>query len=136
MLLTCATTSDLPSNKSTMGSLCRMVQMKWMSIVECPSFLVFNHPCALPKMVNNKNIHWIIILDLTYIFSNACLQTPNLRREWVLKNRLFDQIVHIHQPFTLDTMCPRSSNPFCVASYYIKWVTTSWTKIMSQIFVT
>ena len=24
-------------------------------------------------------------------------------------------------------MCPRSSNPFYIVSYYIKWVTTSWT---------
>ena len=25
------------------------------------------------------------------------------------------------------TVCPGSSDPFCVVSYYIKWVTTSWT---------
>ena len=24
-------------------------------------------------------------------------------------------------------MCPRSSYPFCIVKYYIKWVTTSWT---------
>ena len=24
------------------------------------------------------------------------------------------------------TVCPRSSDPFYVVSYYIKWVTTSW----------
>jgi len=24
-------------------------------------------------------------------------------------------------------MCPRSSDPFYILSYYIKWVTTSWT---------
>ena len=24
-------------------------------------------------------------------------------------------------------MCPRSSDPFYIVSYYIKWVTTSWT---------
>ena len=24
-------------------------------------------------------------------------------------------------------MCPRSSDPFYVVTYYIKWVTTSWT---------
>ena len=27
----------------------------------------------------------------------------------------------------LDTVCPRSSDPFYVVSYYIKLVTTSWT---------
>ena len=25
------------------------------------------------------------------------------------------------------TICPRSSDPFYIVSYYIKWVTTSWT---------
>jgi len=25
------------------------------------------------------------------------------------------------------TVCPRSSDPFDIVSYYIKWVTTSWT---------
>ena len=25
------------------------------------------------------------------------------------------------------TVCPRSTYPFHIASYYIKWVTTSWT---------
>ena len=28
------------------------------------------------------------------------------------------------------TVCPRSSDPFYVVSYYIKWVTTSWTHSM------
>ena len=27
----------------------------------------------------------------------------------------------------LFTVCPRSSDPFYIVSYYIKWVTTSWT---------
>ena len=25
------------------------------------------------------------------------------------------------------TICPRSSDPFYIVSYFIKWVTTSWT---------
>ena len=25
------------------------------------------------------------------------------------------------------TVCPRSNDPFYIVSYYIKWVTTSWT---------
>ena len=27
----------------------------------------------------------------------------------------------------LCTVCPRSSHPFHIVSYYMKWVTTSWT---------
>ena len=26
------------------------------------------------------------------------------------------------------TVCPRSSDPFYIVTYYIKWVTTSWTQ--------
>ena len=26
-----------------------------------------------------------------------------------------------------DTVCPRSSYPFYIVTYYINWVTTSWT---------
>ena len=29
--------------------------------------------------------------------------------------------------FVRDTVCPRSSDRFCIVTYYIKWVTTSWT---------
>ena len=38
------------------------------------------------------------------------------------------------------TVCPRSSDPFYIETYYINWVTTSWTysksvKIISMIFL-
>ena len=29
--------------------------------------------------------------------------------------------------FEIYCVCPRSSDPFYIESYYIKWVTTSWT---------
>ena len=29
--------------------------------------------------------------------------------------------------YILYTVCPRSNDPFYVETYYIKWVTTSWT---------
>ena len=31
------------------------------------------------------------------------------------------------------TVCPRSSDPFCIVTYYIKWVTTSWTDGVSSL---
>ena len=31
------------------------------------------------------------------------------------------------------TVCPRSSDPFYIVSYYIKWVTTSWTYSISLV---
>ena len=33
--------------------------------------------------------------------------------------------------FTM-TVSPRSSDPFYIVSYYIKWVTTSWTQLCVQ----
>ena len=27
----------------------------------------------------------------------------------------------------VNTVCPRSSDPFCVVTYFMKWVATSWT---------
>ena len=41
---------------------------------------------------------------------------------WILK-KYFIISLRIQQ----NTMCPRSSDPFYIVSYYIKWVTTSWT---------
>ena len=32
------------------------------------------------------------------------------------------------------TVCQRSSDPFYVVTYYIKWVTTSWTYSIEQLF--
>ena len=38
-----------------------------------------------------------------------------------------------------STVCPRSSDPFYIVTYYIKWVTTSWTysiyKCLHSVFV-
>ena len=33
------------------------------------------------------------------------------------------------------TVCPRSSGPFYVVTYYIKWVTTSWTHSIISLVV-
>ena len=30
------------------------------------------------------------------------------------------------------TVCPRSSDPFYIVTYYIKWVTTSWTHSLDK----
>ena len=32
--------------------------------------------------------------------------------------------------FINSTICPRSSDPFHIVTYYIKWITNSWTQIM------
>ena len=35
--------------------------------------------------------------------------------------------------FSFHTMCPRSSDPYYIGSYYMKWVTTSWTYSIWQL---
>ena len=34
--------------------------------------------------------------------------------------------------YPFPTVCPRSSDPFYIVTYYIKWVTTSWTYIVKK----
>ena len=42
-------------------------------------------------------------------------------------------LIHIKSLFSeYITMCPWSSDPFCIVSYYIKWVTSPWTYFSSQ----
>ena len=35
--------------------------------------------------------------------------------------------------YILHSMCPRSSDPFYIVSYFITWVTTSWTYSMQEV---
>ena len=35
-----------------------------------------------------------------------------------------------HRDYTTCTICPGSSDPFYIVSYYLRWVTTSWTHSM------
>ena len=42
----------------------------------------------------------------------------------------FYMILGLHAAIVLifgDTVCPRSSDPYYIVSYYSKWITTSWT---------
>ena len=49
-----------------------------------------------------------------------------------LKNQIIEMAPYLHPyiselPSNKGTVCPGSSDPFHIVSYYIKWVTTSWT---------
>ena len=39
---------------------------------------------------------------------------------------------HLGANFALQTVCPRSSDPFLIVRYYIKWITNSWTDGITQ----
>ena len=38
-----------------------------------------------------------------------------------------DQEVSSSLPYSFSYICSRSSYPFYILSYYIEWITTSWT---------
>ena len=38
--------------------------------------------------------------------------------------------LHLRHPNGNTTVCPGSSDPFHIVTYYMKWVTTSWTHSM------
>ena len=64
-------------------------------------------------------------LDFSTI-ENIILEIFSVEIKWNNRNcRIFNECT------TVSTVCPRSSDPFYIVSYYIKWVTTSWTYSMS-----
>ena len=52
-------------------------------------------------------------------------QRSNKEKDTLYANTKLDQGIY-------TTVCPRSSGPFYVVTYYIKWVTTSWTSMLVQ----
>ena len=50
-----------------------------------------------------------------------------------MKKFLFYAETYVLYILHIYTVCPRSSGPFYVVTYYIEWVTTSWTDSMNNI---
>ena len=50
----------------------------------------------------------------------------------IFQRYIVQQIVMFRSP-VLSTVCTRSSYPFRIVSYYIRWVTTSWTQSIFSI---
>ena len=57
-------------------------------------------------------------------FTNIYQISPFLYRQYTMK------ILPDFLTYRMCTVCPGSSDPFYIVSYYIKWVTTSWTYSM------
>ena len=55
---------------------------------------------------------------------------PRNKKNIVYLTKKKYHVYHVHYgQYTLHgcTVCPESSDPFCIVTYCIKWVTTSWT---------
>ena len=71
--------------------------------------------------------------------TQVCRRIAHLCRIRNLESTLsYAASTHLSQ---YDTMCPRSSYPFYILTYFMKWVTTSWTdgtytlKILSELSI-
>ena len=73
-----------------------------------------------------------VILKITYILS---LKLSEMKRLLKYGHYMLDVIVYTVTIVAngnvcmkeFGPVCPKSSDPFFVVTYYIKWVTTSWT---------
>ena len=60
----------------------------------------------------------------------GCANVPSDRKNDItLKNT---KIGNRETEGKTDTICQRSSDPFYVVTYYIKWVTTAWTHCIQE----
>ena len=80
-----------------------------------------------------------------YLYQKQIMKPPPFSFETVIFS---PQEIKNFFPYKRDTLCPRSSDPFYIVSYCIKWVTTSWkhstyfflfnheSKCFKQVFIT
>ena len=60
---------------------------------------------------------------VSFLFARDVSATSELREE----TSLVSELVYCIEDQASVTLCPKSSNPFYIVTYGIKWVTTSWT---------
>ena len=73
--------------------------------------------------------------NLNYYVSCVILTLQNFARPQVGAVSFAQSLRHrSHRCFFFikGTICPKSSDPFYIVTYYIKWVTTSWTDSINQ----
>ena len=66
--------------------------------------------------------------EMNYLTTHNCdLKHVNLRV--ILGQLTFKKKIRVYHRVTIEqgTICSRSSYPFCIVTYFIKWATTSWT---------
>ena len=71
--------------------------------------------------------YWLV-LDV----KEKCVYAYSELKEKTIKPLKYERHYHICNK---NTVCPRSNDPFCIVTYYIKWVTTSWTYSTSSSIV-
>ena len=77
-----------------------------------------------------SDINLFLIVYVNEVFNTQICSTQNMSKvrtkaSQISKERNIDS--------SSNFLCPGSSDPFYVVSYYIKWVTTSWTHSRKEI---
>ena len=75
------------------------------------------HTCAVRSQLPFK----------TSAMTPIWLQSRFSKEEWEERESFLLQSPALAR-LTWNAVCPRSSDPFYIVAYYIKWVTTSWTR--------
>ena len=82
---------------------------------------------AFPDKIQEGNLSIKVILALHYY---SVKHTVCPRSSVILKSICTEHPIHCIDSIVrhiIITICPRSSDPFNIVTYFIKWVTTSWT---------
>ena len=76
--------------------------------------------------------------DSVFLYNQLRITTYGILK---MHLNVFDNSFKIPSPralhcvlFSFYTVCPKSSDPFYIVTYYIKWVTSSWTDGICYMF--
>ena len=99
--------------------------------MKCDESNLCDHCCHRKPLRHQKDITRVLAKKnylVLYIYGYGCNPRTACLKS-ILQNDLRERIYREKKVFTVY---PRSSDPFCVITYYIKWVTTSWTHSMRE----
>ena len=84
--------------------------------------------------------NFLCVHQYPVVYCKITISAPGLvpvmtLRPWVFGNDDMEREGRLQGMYKVGdaqhTICPRSSDPFCIIAYYIKWVNTSWTHSIS-----
>ena len=106
-------------------------------IMFSPIFFFYGGNCYMKYVYHKLYCFFCVRKFIVFLLS------PHLGWHWNCVNYLFNiwwlwqtLITNYFSLTDLPTVCPRSSDPFYVVTYYIKWATTSWTDSASIYWIT
>ena len=106
-----------------------------MQKIRVPSNHGLNGPCAKPYIF--PFFHQILNSEVLKVINQVKFLKFSISRNISACDQhkfIFNQCLLPEDIFP-STICPRSSDPFYIVSYCIKWVTTSWTHVANAEYI-